>query len=605
MPARDGHSRGGVVPTIVDLAPAAGWDEREAHDLYSIGFDGHEPLRPLVDHDLVLAHWTVAVRGHGPYQVAVGPIHAGVIESGHFRFHVVGDRILHLDARLFYKHRGLERAAEGATLAGGAAFVARACAACAVSNGVAYAHACEDALGLTPPRSSPGRERSCSSSSAAGATSTTSAPSAPASGSQPAPTASSASANGCGGSTPRSPGIATSSAPCGRREPLALDADAIRSTRDELENVAAEAAGAWREILFNASFEDRLPDIGVVGAEDVARARHRRARCPRRGCHRRRPHRRHTPHLQRLHSRRARTCGRRRAGTSRAARPRALAVVRPPQATPRRPARPLPARTAGRAPTSPPAASRVPAAPHCALSNATETASTGSGSEPAPTQTGPRSHTPPPRTCFPTSRSSTRASSSATPAPTADADPTPRPPTTPTHPGIPAPDRGRSLAIRHVDAGSCNGCEHELTITSSPYYDLQHFGLGIVASPRHADVLLITGPVTTRMREPLLTAYAAMPEPRLVAALGNCALGCGLLGPPERSSAQSTTSSPSTCGSPAAHPPPKRSPRLCSSFAPRAWGGGRPRTSADWSRSPAAAGAPRCLVPSRPQGVGP
>jgi Ni,Fe-hydrogenase III small subunit len=95
---------------------------------------------------------------------------------------------------------------------------------------------------------------------------------------------------------------------------------------------------------------------------------------------------------------------------------------------------------------------------------------------------------------------------------------------------LPRPDRGRSLAIRHVDAGSCNGCEHELTLVSSPYYDLQRFGLGVVASPRHADVLLVTGPVTTRMRQPLMTAYEAMPEPRLVAALGDCALGCDLLG---------------------------------------------------------------------------
>ena len=116
---------------------------------------------------------------------------------------------------------------------------------------------------------------------------------------------------------------------------------------------------------------------------------------------------------------------------------------------------------------------------------------------------------------------------------------------------LPRPDRGRSLAIRHVDAGSCNGCEHELTLASSPYYDLQRFGLGIVASPRHADVLLVTGPVTTRMREPLLTAYAAMPEPRLVAALGDCALGCGVLGWPRSSSGRSTTSCRSTCGSPA------------------------------------------------------
>ena len=93
-------------------------------------------------------------------------------------------------------------------------------------------------------------------------------------------------------------------------------------------------------------------------------------------------------------------------------------------------------------------------------------------------------------------------------------------------------DRGapRSLAVRHVDAGSCNACEHELNAVSNPFYDLQRFGLDIVASPRHADVLLITGPVTRHMRGPLLAAYDAMPEPRLVAALGDCALGCPSLG---------------------------------------------------------------------------
>jgi Ni,Fe-hydrogenase III small subunit len=95
---------------------------------------------------------------------------------------------------------------------------------------------------------------------------------------------------------------------------------------------------------------------------------------------------------------------------------------------------------------------------------------------------------------------------------------------------LPRTRGARSLALRHVDAGSCNGCEHELTLVSSPYYDLQRFGLGVVASPRHADVLLVTGPVTTRMREPLLVAYGAMPEPRRVAALGDCALGCNMLG---------------------------------------------------------------------------
>jgi Ni,Fe-hydrogenase III small subunit len=95
---------------------------------------------------------------------------------------------------------------------------------------------------------------------------------------------------------------------------------------------------------------------------------------------------------------------------------------------------------------------------------------------------------------------------------------------------LPAPDRPRSLALRLVDAGSCNGCEHELTLATAPHYDLQRFGFNIVASPRHADVLLVTGFVTTRMHGPLLAAYNAMPEPRRVVALGDCALGCNILG---------------------------------------------------------------------------
>jgi Ni,Fe-hydrogenase III small subunit len=97
---------------------------------------------------------------------------------------------------------------------------------------------------------------------------------------------------------------------------------------------------------------------------------------------------------------------------------------------------------------------------------------------------------------------------------------------------LPRRSGSRSLAIRHVDAGSCNACEHELTATAAPQYDLQRFGLDIVASPRHADVLLVTGPVTKHMAGPLRAAYEAMPEPRLVAALGDCALGCGVLGDP-------------------------------------------------------------------------
>ena len=97
----------------------------------------------------------------------------------------------------------------------------------------------------------------------------------------------------------------------------------------------------------------------------------------------------------------------------------------------------------------------------------------------------------------------------------------------------PRPAARGSLAVRHVDAGSCNGCEHELTAAANPYYDLSQYGLNIVASPRHADILLVTGAVTTRMRAALRATYEAMPEPRLVAALGDCALARGVLADPD------------------------------------------------------------------------
>ena len=136
--------------TVVDLTPAAEWDEREAHDLHGVQFGGHAPLRALVDHPTDRAAWVTTVEGPDVHEIAVGPIHAGVIESGHFRFHAVGERVLHLDVRLFYKHRGLERAAEGRTLAGGLPVARRACAACSVANTVAYVQAAESALGSAP-----------------------------------------------------------------------------------------------------------------------------------------------------------------------------------------------------------------------------------------------------------------------------------------------------------------------------------------------------------------------------------------------------------------------------------------------------------------------
>ena len=82
---------------------------------------------------------------------------------------------------------------------------------------------------------------------------------------------------------------------------------------------------------------------------------------------------------------------------------------------------------------------------------------------------------------------------------------------------------GRSLSIRQVDAGSCNGCELEIHALNNAYYDIERFGIRFVASPRHADVLLVTGPVTKNMREALERTYAATPAPKWVVAVGGCA----------------------------------------------------------------------------------
>jgi Ni,Fe-hydrogenase III small subunit len=87
---------------------------------------------------------------------------------------------------------------------------------------------------------------------------------------------------------------------------------------------------------------------------------------------------------------------------------------------------------------------------------------------------------------------------------------------------------GRSLSIREVDAGSCNGCELEIHALNNAFYDLERFGLRFVASPRHADVLLVTGPVTRNMREALERTYNATPDPKWVVAVGDCALDGGL-----------------------------------------------------------------------------
>lgn len=84
---------------------------------------------------------------------------------------------------------------------------------------------------------------------------------------------------------------------------------------------------------------------------------------------------------------------------------------------------------------------------------------------------------------------------------------------------------GRSLHVRHVDAGSCNACDFEMGATSNPVYDLHRYGIAFVASPRHADMIMVTGVVTRNLEQALRMTYAAMPEPRLVMACGACAAG--------------------------------------------------------------------------------
>ncbi len=89
---------------------------------------------------------------------------------------------------------------------------------------------------------------------------------------------------------------------------------------------------------------------------------------------------------------------------------------------------------------------------------------------------------------------------------------------------------GRSLHIRQVDAGSCNACELEISALNNPIYDLERFGVSFVASPRHADMLMVTGPVARNMEIPLLRTYNAVPEPKLVVAVGSCAFDGGIFG---------------------------------------------------------------------------
>jgi Ni,Fe-hydrogenase III large subunit/Ni,Fe-hydrogenase III component G len=159
-------------PSLTPVVPAAVWDEREVKDLFGIVALGHPDPRRLLLHE----RWPTGyhpmrkdvpanfhppladgryvpfeVDGEGVYQLPVGPIHAGVIEPGHFRFSAVGERVLHLDARLGFTHRGLEKLVEGRTFGEALPVVERACGVCTVTHALAYSQAVEDLTGTAIP----------------------------------------------------------------------------------------------------------------------------------------------------------------------------------------------------------------------------------------------------------------------------------------------------------------------------------------------------------------------------------------------------------------------------------------------------------------------
>lgn len=160
-------------PSVSSMLPAASWAEREAHDLFGIVPLGHPDLRPLVLHEHwpdgvyplrkdyaltdkqerdVARAWTYPkVEGDGVFEVPVGPIHAGVIEPGHFRFQVMGDSVLHLEAKLFYTHRGIEKRSEGMSVTKGLYLAERICGVCSVSHALSYAQAIENMSGTEIP----------------------------------------------------------------------------------------------------------------------------------------------------------------------------------------------------------------------------------------------------------------------------------------------------------------------------------------------------------------------------------------------------------------------------------------------------------------------
>lgn len=141
----------GTLQSVTPASPAAAWYEREIHDRYGVEFDGHPDLRPLVTHPA--DYRFLEVQGVGVCELPVGPVHAGIIEPGHFRFSIVGDTVLHLEPRLFYTHKGTEKLFEDTSVANGAMLAESVSGDNCFSHAVAYSQSVENAFGISvPPR---------------------------------------------------------------------------------------------------------------------------------------------------------------------------------------------------------------------------------------------------------------------------------------------------------------------------------------------------------------------------------------------------------------------------------------------------------------------
>src|SRR5256885_1305845 len=449
---------------VSDIFPAAGRMQRAIADLMGLragmrdtrGWLRHGawredafPLRRDVALDACLPagdprYAFVPVEGEGVHEIPVGPVHAGIIEPGHFRFSVVGERVLRLEERLGYTHKGVEKRFESLSLEEGARLAARVSGDSSVAFSWAYAMALETAAACKVPERALWlrallleRERV---------------------------------ANHLGdlGALGNDGGLAFGLAQFSRmKEHLLRNNAALGAHRRAFRGGVRIAGAATQDPPRPAVDADARP----AARNCATRIRHRLdRRLARRGARRRGGRRRRadTPlpsarsFVAELACARARRDRQHRSGL-----PADQQVVQPV------------IRRSG------------PLAMHKIL---LQIARVGIKTEPAP----------PPDEAL--RRAAARMSEEMLQL------------------------LGRALAIRHVDAGSCNACELEIHATNNPYYNLEGLGIKFVASPRHADMLLVTGPVSRNMEEALRRTYEATPEPKLVVAIGDCGCGKGIFG---------------------------------------------------------------------------